>query len=393
MFKSVLIANRGEIAVPHHAHLPASWASAPSPSTPRPTATRSTCALADEAYCIGPPPAARELPGHRRASSQRRAQRRRGDPPRLRLPLRERRFRRGLRGRRARLHRPAARGDAPDGRQDRRQARRRAPPACPPCPATPASGRTRARCGARPRASAIRCMIKAAARRRRQGHARGPTPERSFAEALAAAQREALAAFGDGTRLPRKARRRPAPRRVPDPRRPPRQCGPPGRARLLDPAPPPEGRRGEPLRRPDTRRCAPRWARPPCAPPRAAGYVNAGTCRVPARRRRPLLLPGDEHAPAGRAPRHRVVTGLDLVQRSSRIAAGEPLPFTQEDSSRAATPSRCALYAEDPANGYLPSTGTVARLRRAARARACGSTPASPPATRSPSTTTRCSPS
>jgi acetyl/propionyl-CoA carboxylase alpha subunit len=61
--------------------------------------------------------------------------------------------------------------------------------------------------------------------------------------ALERAASEALAAFGGRHDLPRKISLRPAPHRDPDPRRPARQDGPSRRTRVLDPAPPPEGRR------------------------------------------------------------------------------------------------------------------------------------------------------
>jgi len=53
------------------------------------------------------------------------------------------------------------------------------------------------------------------------------------------------------------------------------------------------------------------------------------------------------------------VTGLDLVRLQIEIAEGKPLPFTQEDLSLHGHAVECRIYAEDPANDFLPSIGTI----------------------------------
>jgi acetyl-CoA carboxylase biotin carboxylase subunit len=61
-------------------------------------------------------------------------------------------------------------------------------------------------------------------------------------------------------------------------------------------------------------------------------------------------------------PITELVTGVDLVKAQIRVAAGEPLPWRQADLSQRGHAIECRLYAEDPASGFLPSTGTLHRL-------------------------------
>jgi acetyl-CoA carboxylase biotin carboxylase subunit len=61
-------------------------------------------------------------------------------------------------------------------------------------------------------------------------------------------------------------------------------------------------------------------------------------------------------------PVTELITGLDLVHLQIRIAAGEKLPFRQEDVSIRGHAIECRIYAEDPDNNYFPSPGRITLL-------------------------------
>jgi propionyl-CoA carboxylase alpha chain len=57
------------------------------------------------------------------------------------------------------------------------------------------------------------------------------------------------------------------------------------------------------------------------------------------------------------------ITGLDLVELMIRVAAGEPLPFKQNEIKREGWAMECRINAEDPFRGFLPSTGRLVRFQ------------------------------
>jgi acetyl-CoA/propionyl-CoA carboxylase biotin carboxyl carrier protein len=65
-------------------------------------------------------------------------------------------------------------------------------------------------------------------------------------------------------------------------------------------------------------------------------------------------------------PVTELVYGVDLVEQQLRVAAGEPLALTQELLAPVGHAFEARLYAEDPAAGFLPSTGTVRVYREPA---------------------------
>jgi len=114
-----------------------------------------------------------------------------------------------------------------------------------------------------------------------------------------------------------------------------------------------------------------------CAVARSVGYVGAGTVE--------FLVPGDDTGAFWfiemntrlqvEHPVTEMVTGLDLVEQQLRVAAGEPLGLAQDDVVLRGHAVEARLYAESPARGFLPAAGRVLRYDDAGVAAGPGASP------------------
>lgn len=94
----------------------------------------------------------------------------------------------------------------------------------------------------------------------------------------------------------------------------------------------------------------------------AAGYTNAGTVEFLVDQQKNFYFLEMNTRLQVEHPVTELVTGLDLVHLQIHIANREKLPFTQDEVSIRGHAIECRIYAEDPDNNYFPSPGKITML-------------------------------
>jgi acetyl-CoA carboxylase biotin carboxylase subunit len=94
----------------------------------------------------------------------------------------------------------------------------------------------------------------------------------------------------------------------------------------------------------------------------AASYTNAGTIEFLVDQQKHFYFLEMNTRLQVEHPVTELTTGLDLVHLQIRIAAGEKLPFKQSDVEIRGHAIECRIYAEDPNNNYFPSPGKITLL-------------------------------
>ena len=92
---------------------------------------------------------------------------------------------------------------------------------------------------------------------------------------------------------------------------------------------------------------------------RSVEYINAGTIEFLVDKDKNYYFLEMNTRLQVEHPVTEAVTGIDIVKEQIRIAAGEPLLLRQEDITLNGSAMECRINAEDPFNGFLPSTGVI----------------------------------
>ncbi|MDA0659783.1 MAG: acetyl-CoA carboxylase biotin carboxylase subunit [Planctomycetota bacterium] len=95
---------------------------------------------------------------------------------------------------------------------------------------------------------------------------------------------------------------------------------------------------------------------------RLAGYTNAGTVEFIVDQEDNFYFIEVNARIQVEHPVSEFVTGVDLIKSQILVAAGEPLPFSQKDIECRGTAMECRINAEDPARGFQPCAGTITKM-------------------------------
>jgi len=96
---------------------------------------------------------------------------------------------------------------------------------------------------------------------------------------------------------------------------------------------------------------------------RAVNYHNAGTVEFVVNGNKDFYFLEMNTRLQVEHPITEMVTGIDIVKNQIRIAYGDKLPFTQKDVVSRGSSLECRIYAEDPYHDFMPSPGKIRKLR------------------------------